>query len=506
MHKRLHENKPVGYEELIRRNSLHVLPHYVTSFVTEGMGRRHTVIKDHRRDEYYPKPYYPGDNLCDHITFALKHEGVNLEILSAIFQQTPATEIEGHVRSTPTGKYARLIWFLYEYLTGKELDLEPVKIANYVDLLDEEFYFVGQKEAVSRQKVNNNLLGDRRYSPMVRKTEALKKYLEINFQKRTEDVVGRYPEDLLQRAISYLYFKETKSSFEIERATPDQKRAARFVELLKSADKTNFFTKDNIIMLQQAIVDSRFANEDFRKDQNYVGQSLGFGREIVHFISPRPEDLPDLMEGMFKCHEMMAASRVHPVIAATIIAFGFVFMHPFDDGNGRIHRFLIHNILATTKFTPDDIIFPVSATLVQNMKHYDETLELFSKPLLPLIDYDITDTGEMKVNNDTSLHYRFIDMTAIAERMFWFIETTIEKELVSELDLLVNYSKAKSCIQDIVDMPDRLIDLFIRICRENGGRLSQNKRKSLFDMLTDGEVVSLEECVKKAFSLKEPQL
>ena len=135
------------------------------------------------------------------------------------------------------------------------------------------------------------------------------------------------------------------------------------------------------------------------------------------------------MEGMFECHERMAASELHPVIAATVIAFGFVFMHPFDDGNGRIHRFLIHNILANTKFTPEGLIFPVSATLVQNIKEYDQTLELFSKPLLHLIDYQLTESGEMTVMNDTALYYRYIDMTTIAENMFRFIETTIEKRI-----------------------------------------------------------------------------
>ena len=37
------------------------------------------------------------------------------------------------------------------------------------------------------------------------------------------------------------------SSFEIERATPDQRRAARFVELLRLADDREFFDKPSLI-------------------------------------------------------------------------------------------------------------------------------------------------------------------------------------------------------------------------------------------------------------------
>ena len=49
-------------------------------------------------------------------------------------------------------------------------------------------------------------------------------------------------------------------------------------------------------------------------------------------------------------------------------------------------------------------------------------------------------------------------------------------------------------------MPDRLIDLFIRLCIENNGRLSKNKRKARFEKLTDKEVSQMEACVRNAFN------
>jgi hypothetical protein len=490
--------KPVGYSELVRRYSLNVLPHYSQAFIARK-GRRKTVIDRHRKTEIYTIKYDPGAGLSDHLTFALKFEGLNLEILSLLFNAIDKKELEAFIKAAPAGKYARKIWFLYEFLTGKELDLPATKVTNYVDLLDVTKYYTAKPIPEKRQKINNNLLGDRRFCPMIRKTETLKNYINIRLDERSIKIVGRYPADVLQRALSYLYTKETKSSFEIERATPDQRRASRFVELLKLADERGFFNKPSLLELQQATVDERFADDDFRDGQNYVGQTVSYGSEVIHFVAPKPHDIPGLMEGMFYTYDRMVSSELHPVVIAAAISFGFVFMHPFDDGNGRIHRFLLHNILAQTGFTPEGLIFPVSATMLRKIKDYDETLELFSKPLMPLIDFELDKNGKATVKNETDLHYKYVDMTAIAERLFGFIQETIEIELVSELDFLLEYDKAKSAIQDVVDMPDRLIDLFIRVCIENNGRLSKKKRKITFAKLTDEEVAKMETCVQEAF-------
>ena len=57
-------------------------------------------------------------------------------------------------------------------------------------------------------------------------------------------------------------------------------------------------------------------------------------------------------------YELMKDSGFHPVLAAAIIAFSFVIIHPLEDGNGRIHRYLIHHVLAESGFTPKGVIFP----------------------------------------------------------------------------------------------------------------------------------------------------
>ena len=103
---------------------------------------------------------------------------------------------------------------------------------------------------------------------------------------------------------------------------------------------------------------------------------------------------------------------------------------------------------------------------------------------MALVEYTLDDEGRMTVLNDTADWYRYIDMTPQTEALFKFIEQTIETELANELTFLANYDQTKKAIQEIVDMPDRKIDLFIQACLQNNGRLSARKRASHFDFLS----------------------
>jgi Fic family protein len=139
----------------------------------------------------------------------------------------------------------------------------------------------------------------------------------------------------------------------------------------------------------------------------------------------------------------MLAGNVHSVAHAAAIAWGFVFLHPFEDGNGRSHRFLIHNIFSISGLTPPGFILPISATMLKNMELYNQSLERFSVPLVRLIDYDLDDEGVLTVNNETGHLYRYIDFTFQAETLLSFIDKTVETELVIELDYLKRYDKIK---------------------------------------------------------------
>lgn len=492
-------NKAIGYESLIRKFKLSVIPHYRSSFI--AMKGRGSIQVIHGKETHiFPKTYdiEDPDNPFSQLEFALKHDGINLEILRAIFNHIESKEIESYIQQQPTSKYSRILWFLYEYLTENTLKLEDCKRVKYIDLLDPDQYFTLSGVKSHRHGINNNLIGNQQFCPIIRRTSKLISYLDKKLDVKAKEITDSYSPQIISRAIHYLYAKETLSSYEIERERPNKQRIARFIEVLKKSFLIEHLTKEILIELQNVIVDPRFKDVDYRVTQNYVGENVNQYLQRIHYISPKPEDVNDLMSGLINVLNKSENSNINPVIIAAFISFGFVFIHPFEDGNGRIHRFLIHYILSRHSFTPDGIIFPVSAVMLQKMKEYDQVLESFSKPLLENItDYLLTNEGVLIVKQDTKSYYQYMDFTYFAEYLFECIEETLHNHFEKEIEFLINYDKSKIQMQSVVDMPDKMIDLFINFVTQNNGELGVNKRKKYFDMLNDDEIKQLLTILRK---------
>lgn len=493
------QNSFAGYAFLVNKFHLNVIPNWHISLVNRYGGAKSSVIKEGKTETTYPSSYWPGESTGDHLEFALKYDGINLAILAELFNSIREEEITSWIASKPTGKYARKIWFLYEYLTGDMLPLPDLAQGNYIELLDKvRYYTINPGRRVLRQRMVDNLPGNPAFCPVIRRTEKLAQMERIDIRQHCENLVRQYPPELMRRALSYLYTKETRSSFEIEHIHPATSRAEKFIALLTRAEQQDYCEKSSLIEVQNSVVEPRFRDTDYRKSQNYISETLSYQHQKVHYVCPKPENIASLMEGLIYTHKKLGENGVPAIIHAAVIAYGFVFMHPFEDGNGRIHRFLIHNILSKRGIVPDGLMFPVSASMLKNPKLYAESLESYSIPLLRLIDYDLDDNGIMTVSGETGNLYSYIDMTVQAEALYDFVINTVEEELKEELDFLVSYDRIKKAIQEIVDMPDRHINLFIRFCLQNNGRLSKNKRESHFMFLSEDEVKRLEEAVYQA--------
>jgi len=206
-----------------------------------------------------------------------------------------------------------------------------------------------------------------------------------------------------------------------------------------------------------------------------------------------------LIDGLINTTKLLLKSEINPVIAATSIAFGFVFIHPFEDGNGRIHRYLIHHLLAKNKFSQQGIIFPVSASILDHIDDYRNILESFSNPLLDFIEWKETKDHNVEILNDTINYYRFFDITDQAEFLFDCVKDTIENIIPNEVSYLIKYDEYKRFLDDDFEMPDKMVALLVRFLEQNNGKLSKRAREKEFERLTDQEIRIIEKQFKEIF-------
>lgn len=69
----------------------------------------------------YDKRYWPGKSVTDHLSFALRHEELDLLVLKRAFDAMPPEALAAFVRQAPTGTVARRAWFFFEALTGRKI-------------------------------------------------------------------------------------------------------------------------------------------------------------------------------------------------------------------------------------------------------------------------------------------------------------------------------------------------------------------------------------------------
>lgn len=478
---------PVGYAALIEAYGLAVpLP-----ITLSAVGPRHKVYKADNWQIYTPR-HRPAADLSGHLTFALRYEGVDLAVLKALFRAAGPDLIADLVRVAPTGAYARRIWFLYEWLLGLRLDLPDAVQGAYVPVVNPAQQWVGAATTSSRHRVKNNLPGTPAFCPMAFRTPRLEAFVERNLCAEARRLVAEVPSDLLTRTAAFLLLKDSRSSFQIEGEDPPQDRVQRWGRVIGQAGRHPIEVAELERLQHIVIGDARFVHLGLRKGSGFVGEhDRTTGAPIPDHVSACSRDLPDLVDGL-TAFDRGAARSLDPVLAAAVLAFGFVYMHPFEDGNGRLHRYLIHHVLAERGFNPPGIVFPISSVILDRIDAYRGALESYSRRLLPHVHWRATEDGNVEVLNETADFYRFFDITPHAEFLFECVARAIDVDLPAETAFLRSYDAFKAGVQRIVDMPDRLLDLLFRFLRQNGGQLSKRAREREFASLSDAEVSKIQ--------------
>jgi Fic family protein len=405
------------------------------------------------------------------------------------------------VNIEPLGQYSRRIWFLLEWVSGKPIvGKSDISKKSYVPVVDTKLQFAIAGKKSPRHLVLNNLPGTHQFCALIRKTEKIEHHLSQNYVEENRKQIAGIRKDIIQRASSFLLLKDSKASFTIEGESPKSKRAARWGVAIGQAG-VNELTEAELIRLQQLVIEnSRFVKMGFRTQGGFVGEhDRNSGEPIPEHISARHEDIKELIAGLIEANQILIKDDFNAVLSAAIIAFGFVFIHPFEDGNGRIHRYLIHHMLAKKKFSDQGIIFPVSSSILDHIHDYKLALESYSKPLLDLIEWSETPNHNIQVINQTKDYYRFFDATKQAEFLFDCVRDTIEHIIPKEINYLAHYDTFKNFMEEEFEMPDKLISILVRFLEQNQGALSKRAKEKEFSMLTETEVTQIERAFKTIF-------
>jgi len=494
----------VGYTAVIEKLKLQIPLPLVKAMVSE----KYRSIKDESW-LIFSASYLPQDNtdisriqaLYNHLVFALKYEGVNLLVFAKLQEQLSHEELLALVTIEPLGQYSRRIWFLLEWVSGMPIvGKSDISKKSYVPVVDTKLQFAVAGIKSPRHLVVNNLPGTNQFCALIRKTDKIEQHLSKSYVEENRKQLAGIRKDIIQRASAFLLLKDSKASFTIEGESPTSKRAVRWGTAIGQAG-LNDLSKEELIRLQQLVIENtRFVQMGLRKKGGFVGEhDRVSGEPIPDHISAKSQDLDDLVDGLIDVNKLFIKDDIHAVLAAAVIAFGFVFIHPFEDGNGRIHRYLIHHMLTKKQFADQGIIFPVSSSILDHINDYQKVLESYSKPLLNLIEWVETKDHNVEVTNETKDYYRFFDATKPTEFLFDCVADTIKNIVPREINYLANYDAFKAYMEEEFEMPDKLISVLVRFLEQNQGVLSKRAKEKEFSMLTEQEVKRIESTYTEIF-------
>ncbi len=443
--------------------------------------------------------YWPGTTFAEHLEFALRHEDLDLLVIKKILEAAPAETVAAYVRSAPGGVNTRRAWFLYEWLLGKTLDLADLPKMNAVPLLDPAKYYASSGKPSSRHRVRNNLLGVAGSCAVIRRTEKLEALMAKGLGDKAQEIVGRTRAQLVMRAASFLLLADSRASFMIERESPMKSRLERWGRAVMEAGR-HPLSLDEVMRLHDILIeDSRFVRPGLRTDGVFLGERDLDGDPLPEFVGARPADLPGLMADWLAANEAMRQSGIDPVLQAAATAFAFVYIHPFEDGNGRLHRCLIHHVLAERKFSPPGLLFPISAVMLDKIDRYRDVLRSHSGPLMDAIEWRTSSARNVEVLSDSADCYRYFDCTEAAEFLYECVERAVEKDLPEEIRFLRQRDEAARRVMERVEMPDDTAARLVRLIRENDGKLGKKRRENEFAKLSDEEARDIEAIVRDVY-------
>lgn len=448
-----------------------------------------------------PQRMAPAATWLDHALFALKHEGVQLALLVGALQRIAPAELAACVLATPNSVYGRKLGHLWERLHRQRLPgLDGLSVASaYVPLFDPDDYFVGQAQRDARWRIEYNGLGDLHFCPVVRKTPALMAWVTQDILGQAEAFAQSVGPAMLERALQWAYLSETEGSFAIEGETPSPDKATRFAALLRRAHEPQALTEEALVAWQNAIISNPFDQAvQFRTEQNRLQRDTP-GAAGVTYVPPAPELANELMTQLMRLANQRPEA-LDPLVHAAVVSFAFVFIHPFMDGNGRLSRFLIHHSLGQSGRLPPQFLLPISVAMKKHEANYLTALSTFSRPARALCQ--VLWAGDEHYQYDwapeADLWFRYMDLTEPATFTLAMAQASLDTHLRQEVAFLALFDDVRRHIDDRHDLRGSDLATLIITIYQNGGVLSNNRRKRFAERVQTDVIDAIEEAVARA--------
>lgn len=172
------------------------------------------------------------------------------------------------------------------------------------------------------------------------------------------------------------------------------------------------------------------------------GVGIFDGAKVVH-LAPPADRVPELMFDLFK---WLKESDVHPLIKSCVFHYEFEFIHPFQDGNGRIGRLWQTVILKEWK----EIFawLPVETLIKENQKEY----------------YNVLGTSDSEANSTKFIEFM---LSLILNTIEEIIET--EKKVTQKVSVkvTVNQQKIIDAIKENPYVTQEELAVIVGIARKN---------------------------------------
>jgi len=462
-------------------------------------GRRSTHVADGITTETYVESMRPTADLRGHLTFHLKHEVLHLELLSRVFAQIEPQALARWISAEPSGQYARRAGFLFEWLTGQALALDAMPAGSYVDVVDSQ-KLVAASDGLAvpnkRWRVRDNLPGTRAFCPLIRKTPAVEQAMALDVPQLLHSLALEFGEDVLMRSAVWMTLRESKSSFAIEGEGDQLDRIQRFADVLARRTGQGAWPLNDaaLAQLQSEILGSRVSLQQFglRQSPVFVGEVVRY-QEVVHYVAPPFEEIAAMLDGLKVF--LARTTGQSTVMRSAVAAFGFVYVHPLADGNGRVHRFLINDVLRRDGAVTAPMVLPVSSLISRDAadrRAYDDILDSISAPLMKAVTGQYAFAPSQTVYADGIRSNFVFSGDAIARPVWQYLELTphvvylaevlrrtIQEDMREESRYLRSHAQARVAVKDIVEMPDAQIDRVIRSVQANQGKLSNVLRDEM---------------------------